>query len=186
MENIINDLQDWLNSNLTDLANTFQAAATEAELNAFEVDNNITLPQDFKAFYLKHNGQNAGDFGLTDMGEILNLQGIEREWNIWKKLNNENAFADSEAKCGEGVQPTWYDNLWIPFTADGNGNHYCLDLNPTSEGNIGQVITLWTDFSRRKVVAPSFEAFLIQYVEDLKNGKFNYDPELTFLERIPE
>lgn len=186
MNNIINELQDWLNSNLTDLSNTFQTGASDEELTSFEEKNNITLPIDFKAFYKTHNGQNSGDFGLTDMGEILNLQGIEREWNIWKKLKDENVFSDNSAKCATGIQNTWYDKLWIPFTADGNGNHYCIDLNPTNEGTLGQVISLWTDYSSRKIIATSFEAFLNQYVSDLKAGKFNYDPELTFLERIPE
>ena len=186
MENIVQELSQWLSEHISDLVDTLQEGISESEINNFESQYNITLPEDFKAFYLLHNGQKSGDFGLTDMGEILNLQGIEREWNIWKKLREDSIFPDSSAKCDNGIQQTWYDKLWIPFTADGNGNHYCLDLNPTEEGTFGQVISLWTDYGNRNIIAPSFQAFMEQYLADLKAGKFNYDSELTFLERIPQ
>jgi cell wall assembly regulator SMI1 len=57
---------------------------------------------------------------------------------------------------------------------DGRGNHHCLDLEPAKEGRVGQIITMWHDDAERTIVAPSFQAWLQQYVEDLESNKLHF------------
>jgi cell wall assembly regulator SMI1 len=60
------------------------------------------------------------------------------------------------------------------FTSDGCGNHICIDLDPTEDGNFGQVIQMWHDSSNRELYASSFKEWINNYLNDLEQGKFVY------------
>ncbi|GME74129.1 unnamed protein product [Ambrosiozyma monospora] len=64
-------------------------------------------------------------------------------------------------------------NKWIPFAADGSGYNYCLDLDPTAEGSMGQVITMADDNFERNLLGTSFKDYFGKFVKDVYDGKYS-------------
>ena len=53
-----------------------------------------------------------------------------------------------------------------------------LDFEPAEGGNAGQVITFWYNSPERELVAPSFKAFIVDFVANIKNGTYVYTQEV--------
>ncbi|GJM32146.1 MAG: cell wall assembly protein [Saprospiraceae bacterium] len=174
MQNIFNRFKVWLEANCSSLLEDLGEGASEKDFKHLENLIGATLPEDFKAIYRVHNGQVYGEAGLLDSQEWLSLEAIEEEWKNWKGQHDEGAFKDKKPVADPEVKPDWWNPLWIPFTYDGGGNHYCIDLDPTSDGTRGQVITLWEEGEERMVLADSFSAWWDEYVGELEAGEYVY------------
>lgn len=135
--------------------------ATSSEINDLEKKLGVTLPKDFVECLKIHNGQYGHAEGLFSGLEFLSTKRILEEWTIWKGLFDYGDFNDLKSDSDKGINSKWWDMKWIPFTYNGSGDHLCLDLNPTEEGEIGQIITLWHDNGERKKKASSFSEWFI-------------------------
>ena len=140
-------------------------------LSDLESSLSILLPEDVKSFYRLCNGQSSFDYGIINGTELLSLERIKDEWNVWKDLLDAGHLIQDNGIDSAGIDPEicqfWWSPKWIPVTYDGGGNHDCLDLAPTAEGTIGQIITMWHDDDERKVVASGIRSWLQQYAERL-------------------
>ncbi len=159
-----------------DIDNALNPGAGEHEVLDAENKLQIKFPDDFVEFYQIHNGQDEMADYLFYGHELLSMQRIISEWKIWKQLYDKGTFVKNgqslKSKPDTGVKNDWWNPKWIPFTYDGRGNHYCLDLDPESEGTFGQVIVMYYDDPVRKICANSFTEFIKMYIEDLMNGNF--------------
>jgi len=153
---------------------------TESDIEKLEKTIGTKLPNDFKDFYKLHNGQN-NSAGLIESEELLSFDRIIDEWSVWKGLLDKKSFEKSgvpfESDADEGIKNIWWNKFWIPFTYDGSGNHYCIDLDPDKGGKVGQVIRMWHDDSERTLIADSFKEFISGYADDLSNGLMVYSEE---------
>jgi cell wall assembly regulator SMI1 len=130
-----------------------QKGVTKTALKAAEAALGVTLPDDVRAWFLRHDGAK----GEAIRGEeLLGLRHVVSQWKIWQGLLDKGTFADNRSKPARGVRPDWWNARWIPLTYDGAGNHDCLDLDPAKGGNVGQVIRMWHDDDPRPRVAPTF------------------------------
>jgi len=136
----------------------------------------VDLPKDFIDVLRIHNGQKGESAWLFDSQEFLSTHRIIEEFNIWKNLLN-NELKGKLSTADEGVKNDWYNINWIPFTTDGCGNHYCIDLSPSPTGKKGQVITLWYESSERELVSESFTQWFEEYIEELFTGELIYSKE---------
>jgi len=59
---------------------------------------------------------------------------------------------------------------WIPIAATGGGDSFSLDLDPPAAGTVGQMFYFDHETGPTAIAAPSFTAWLTQYVEDLERG----------------
>lgn len=184
MKELIENLKKWLKENIPHLENPFQNGANREELNKLEEKLHVQLPEDFKSFYILCNGQNADAPYITPLGELLSLEGISFQWELWKSLMDNAVFQNNFSEPDKGIKNDWYNLKWIPVTYDGSGNHLCIDLDPADGGNVGQVITMWHDSPERERVAGSFTEWLALFVDQLNEGYFRYDEEMGNLERL--
>lgn len=132
--------------------------ASEAAIQRAEKALGVALPDDFRASYKRHDG--GGSEYILEGREFLSLEGIVRQWRIWKDLYDSGTFEDTNSEPARGVKDDWWNPKWIPFTYDGSGNHHCIDLDPGKGGRLGQVILMWHDSEERPVEAKSFSDFL--------------------------
>jgi len=72
-------------------------------------------------------------------------------WTVWKQLFDNGNFNNYKSVTAEEIKTDWWNDKWIPINYDGNGNHYCIDRNPTSDGNYGLIIKMWHDSSEREL-----------------------------------
>jgi cell wall assembly regulator SMI1 len=168
-------LEEWLRVNAPELRATMQKGASEKQIATLEVYLGVTLPNDYREFLKLCNGQTEeAEFGFFN-GELLSTKGIKFQWGIWKRLLDEGSFDTSKSKPDPGIRNDWWNPRWIPFTHDGGGNHRCLDLQPSDEGTVGQVITMWHDSQERELIFPHFTAWLEHVLEGLESGQIVFD-----------
>ena len=168
--------KQWLSLNYSDGLIDLNPPATDYEIEELTKILGVELPNDFLNVLRTHNGQKGESDWLFDSQEFLSTHRIIEEFNTWKNLLN-TQFQGKSSTPDEGVKNDWWNTNWIPFTSDGCGDHYCLDLSPTNTGTKGQIITLWYESSEREIVAPSFSLWFEEYVEQLYSGELIYSEE---------
>ena len=168
--------KQWLSLNYSDGLIDLNPPATDYEIEELTKILGVELPSDFLNVLRTHNGQKGESAWLFDSQEFLSTHRIIEEFNTWKNLLNTQLQGKSSTPY-EGVKNDWWNTNWIPFTSDGCGDNYCLDLSPTNTGTKGQIITLWYESSEREIVAPSFSLWFEEYVEQLYSGELIYSEE---------
>lgn len=100
---------------------------------------------------------------------------------------NDGVFVyDGEAITSDpdpGIKNDWWNPKWIPITADGCGDNFCIDMDPAEAGRAGQIISMWHDAGWREIKSNSFENWIIQYASDPKSGKYIYEEQLGVWEK---
>jgi cell wall assembly regulator SMI1 len=126
-----------------------------------------------------HDGQKHGLLPLVEPWILLKSKQIIEQRNRLIKLflDSNNFDIDAEVETIGFVKPDVWNRNWIPFAADGAGNFLCVDCDPDKGGEIGQVILWASDPPYVEVIAPSYRAWLEQFVSDLEAGKFKWDTE---------
>lgn len=176
MEDLWQRFTAWLRQHAPGLLTELNEGASEAELQQL-TDIIGVVPPDVMAFYRIHNGQRSNASGLFEGEELLSTGRMLAEWKIWNDLLTDGTFEGNTSEPAAGVRPAWWNPRWLPFTYNGAGDHYCLDLDPAPEGKPGQIIRMWHDDGARPREAPSFRAWMTRYVEGLEAGDYAYSQE---------
>jgi cell wall assembly regulator SMI1/ankyrin repeat protein len=152
--------------------------ATDAQLQEVETATGLKLPADFVAAYTIHNGNQDGPDDLSPPPEpskagyfLLATEDIVAEWRSWKQLLDGGEFAGRQSGPDRGIRDAWWHFGWLPFALNGGGDSYCLDLAPTPDGKVGQVITMSHETAERKLLTPSFAQWLADLAESLEGGE---------------
>jgi len=172
-------IKEWISKNFPPILDTLNEGATDDDICKLESELGVKLPTDFIEFYKVHNGQSWTHLSLFDSDRLLSTDEIIREWSGWNsvlpeinaiciEMSGKPASSDPEP----GIKDYWWNAAWIPITANGSGDNYCIDLDPTPEGTKGQIIRMWHDMPWRELVAPSFKDWILKYVADLENGVY--------------
>ena len=186
MKDVWQRIDKWLEVNAPQILDTLQPGASDEEIHEVEDFLSIEFPDDVKDSYRIHNGQSAGDVGFINGLEFLSLERIKDEWGIWKGLLDSGDFEGWESEPENEIRADWWNPKWIPLTFDWGGNHDCLDLAPTEEGNMGQIISMWHDDAVRQVMAKSFRSWLEQFANDLEAGRYALSEEYGGLVSIDD
>ena len=175
-------IESWIKNNHPVMFSTLNAGATTQELIELESAIGINLPEDFKTFLSIHNGQIWTHLNLFNGDRLSSNEDIIRDWKNWKEAMPEidamviEMFDKNASKArsspAKGIKDDWWNPAWIPITADGSGDSFCIDLDPTSEGTNGQIIRMYHDDPSRELIAPSFRSWIETYTTDLENGVY--------------
>lgn len=168
--------KQWLTLNYSDGLLDLNPPATNEEIEELKNALGVDLPDDFISVLKIHNGQKGDSAWLFDSQEFLSTHRIIEEFNTWKNLL-ESELQEKISTPDDGVKSDWWNVNWIPFTSDGCGDHYCIDLSPTASGTKGQIITLWYELAEREIVSKSFSSWFDEYIEQLYSGDLVYSKE---------
>lgn len=168
--------KQWLTLNYSDGLLDLNPPATNEEIEELKNTLGVDLPDDFISVLKIHNGQKGDSAWLFDSQEFLSTKRIIEEFNTWKNLL-ETELQGKISTPDDGVKSDWWNTSWIPFTSDGCGDHYCIDLSPTANGTKGQIITLWYELAEREIVSKSFSSWFDEYIEQLYSGDLVYSKE---------
>ena len=169
--------KEWLKANYNDGIADLNPGASDEEIKELENTIGLALPKDYIEVLKMHNGQKGESAWLFDSQEFLSTTRIIDEWNNWNKFSSSDEFPKTSINADLGVKAQWWNKKWIPFSSNGSGDHYCMDLDPTPAGNNGQVITLWHDYEERELVSTNFKEWFVSYVDQLFTGDFFYSKE---------
>ncbi len=175
--------ENWLSENWTEGFSDLNSPANDKDILKLESDLNVKLPNDFIECLKIHNGQGNMAGGLIDNSEFLSTDAILDNWKVWYDLHNSGDFKGIYSEPDKGVKNDWWNPKWIPFS-NNNSNHYCLDLDPTSKGNYGQIISMYHDASNREIVSINFKSWFNSYVNDVCGGQYKYSEDFGGLTHI--
>jgi len=174
---IWNRFENWITKNASHLTSELNASASEDDIAKLEKTIGGKLPKEYINFLKIHNGQNCDSEGLIDTEELLSTERVIEEWSVWKELLDKGDFKYSKSEPNKGVKSDWRSPKWIPITYDGSGNHYCIDIDPDTNGKSGQIIQMWHDSAERELVSSSFKEWISKYVNELEKGKYVYSED---------
>ncbi|MBL7738756.1 MAG: SMI1/KNR4 family protein [Chitinophagaceae bacterium] len=178
-------IETWIKVNHPAMLETLNVGATSQNFLELETLLEDNLPEDFKEFYSIHNGQSWTHLNLFDGDRLLSIEDIIRVWQGWKT-----ALPEIDANCRETfgqparsspdtrIKVDWWNLAWIPITANGSGDSYCIDLDPDSKGTSGQIIRMWHDDPSRELIATSFRDWIYTYINDLGKGVYETSDDI--------
>lgn len=183
VKGIWKQIESILKAQAPGIEKSLNKGATKQAIQKLETMCGVSLPDDFKASYLIHDGQKSerfpvadrpGQYSLIQEGtftdefyDFMPITYIMDEWESWKKLVDEGEFSGDESTPDAGIQSVWWHPAWIPFATNGGGDSLCLDLAPAKKGTKGQVISMNHETAKRQLIAPSFTQFLIKLADHL-------------------
>lgn len=157
----------WLGSCAPETAGQLRGPASEAELIALETRIGLRLPEDVRALYQLHDGQDeAVRLGVIYGLEFLTLSGIGREWDTWREVRDDPGYDPQDFDPYEDVfepglvQKAYTTPGWIPlFRCPGRSDYIGVDLNPAEHGSIGQVVNFGRDEPKKYAASKGLEDF---------------------------
>jgi cell wall assembly regulator SMI1 len=184
MEGLWQRIEDWMHRHAPESWQQLAPGATEEAIKRMEHILAITLPDDFRASYCRHNG--GYEVELVTSMKVLPVEDMIYHWQILTELLDDEDWAsmppyyfkDDGLGWETGpIQPVWWHPQWIPFGMDNAGNHSCLDMAPAPGGPIGQVIDWDHESGPSRVLFPSFHQLLRAFAEQLGALQMNKLPE---------
>lgn len=152
--------------------------ATELEIQSVEKQMNLIFPEQLRALYLLHNGENENGPGLFFGLPFLTLEDMLQEWKIWADLEEEYALeGDSYSIPTNYIKERYINRNWIPISKDYGGNHIGIDNDPDVKGSCGQVINFGRDEEIKYVIAEQLSDLLEFINHTLKNKKYTIHHE---------
>ncbi len=140
----------------------------------------MTFPRELRESLRRHDGSTAGGWRG---GDLLSLEGIQSERQIWMDLLQGGDFDDNQdhnEHSGQ-VQPGWWNAGWIPLHADGGGNGYVIDTTPGQAGQVGQVLFMDHEVGPSEVMFSSLGSYLEDVLGELSSGEWVYSGEYDSL-----
>jgi len=186
--NTLDKIKQWIKIHSPAVLEQLEDPASNKDIQIVESAIGIKLPGEFKTLLQTHNGE-QGSFEtlLGDGNALLSCAGILEAYNLerkhceishtdllqkqeWKELALEDLISVSGA-----VHPHESHEKWIPITSMNGDVLRYIDYDPAPSGDQGQIIEVDFQSGSWKVIAPSFEALLEQYFQDLTNGQYTVD-----------
>lgn len=167
-------LLHWITQNAPELEIELNGGASLTEIQRLEEKIGHKLPEDFRNFYSSHNGQkqSTGRDGLIHGDSILSISEIITVWDGWEEFRKLPFYSEFVADPNPGLKADWWNSLWIPFTSNGGGDSYCIDLDPSDSGKKGQVLRLIHDEPQRTIHGHSFSDWIDGYLAQLASGVY--------------
>lgn len=157
----------------------FQAEqAKKSEIDALAAKIGYKLPEDFKEHLMMFNEYQSVVFFEY---KALSISEIYDNWRLLTSLKSQGEFeflTPWYIKEKAPVKFSWWEEGWIPFAEDDNGNLICIDLVPNKKGEKGQIFYWETVGGPGMPEAKSFIDFVKDYRKALEKGKFNFDKDL--------
>ncbi|MBM7648082.1 cell wall assembly regulator SMI1 [Bacillus ectoiniformans] len=166
--------EDWLRLNCPDALDTLNPGASESEISKVEEEISLIFPQGLKELLSIHNGQKDEGIGVLGNYYLLSLEEILETWKTMSQLLEKGSFSDFEAvePVGPVKKDYWWNPKWISIATNGFGDDICLDLDPDTGGNTGQIITFWHDWEERRVISKSLEEWFMDILSKLDEGTY--------------
>jgi len=200
MEIVMENLVAWIRENASDVLLHLNEGASTDDLKAVESETGLKIPDDYKEFLSRHDGEDGNSwlalFG--DGNQLLSCKSIISQHQLDQEIGAQ--FYDPELetidfwkdRTSRGVifvrgpvKPLTLHPYWLPMTCmNGNVFRY-FDYDPAPGGIPGQIIEVDPESCSYEVLANSFSDLVGNYLDDINNGVFEVDDE-HFIERIIE
>jgi cell wall assembly regulator SMI1 len=149
----------------------FNEGCSDAEIKEAEKVLKLSLPEDYRAFLKRSNGQ-SDPYLLTFPPDQIVFLSIREVTQLWNELNEyrDHQFMD-ETQFDDRVRVVLYHPGRIPIAYNESGGaHLFLDYIPGPKGKEGQLVFNINE-ADLVVLEDSFDDLLQSYVHLLETGK---------------
>ncbi len=114
-----------------------------------------------------------GLFGVISKGEWCSLSNVRKHLQTLRTGNFDDSLLPTDFNPIGPMKPVSWSDGWIPISDPHSGDHLCLDLDPPSDGQHGQLFDFWIEYvGPWRFVASSFEDFLHKLVKHVLSGHY--------------
>jgi cell wall assembly regulator SMI1 len=177
LDHVVALLARWLTDAGMTMAEIFGPPARSEELAEVETALGRPLPDDYRRFLTTVGGQRfiatGADGGhLMQLVRNIEILGPAHALGEWRSMAEWGDDAPGPIAALGPVKALFKNKRWLPITCIfGSSQYHCLDLDPDAGGAVGQVIWIADDDEERRVVAPSFTAFLALLARALEDAE---------------
>lgn len=165
----------WLGSNANNILESLQGPANITEISKLEELAGTTLPQQLVEFYSQHNGINPDCYANLIYGiNFIPIENTIEQISNYESLNDQQPLKYADTEIDSSYT---FGKKRVPIADDSGTCLLCVDLDPSENGILGQVILLDYDSSAALKLANSIEELLEKFAEDLESGKYTLLPE---------
>lgn len=183
-------IHTWLGEHAPKILNTLNPGASNDEIAAAEKAIGVSLPVAWKDLYAQHNGLNStsNQSNLFHALDFLPLKAVLTE----RELIAGGGAPEPVKAADAGIETHDIRNQhWVPIANDWGDVSILVDLQPGSGGTLGQVIATDLVYRVAIMLAPSMEAFIKNFADDLEQGLYSLNQEALadgneFLDCAPE
>ncbi len=168
-------IEDWLREHTPERLTLLGEPATREAVESLQgALGDMRLPREFVDAWSAHDGERIDQPETLVRGrQLLPIGAILSEWETMRESAKDNPY---EVEAEAGIRPSYWEDGWVPFVLLGGASDYhCIDLSPTSDGTPGQIIAVYHDLTRRRVVAPDLVTYFAVVLERLRRGE-NAEP----------
>jgi cell wall assembly regulator SMI1 len=155
--------------------NPLHPGAAGSQMGETETTLNLTLPEDFRTSYEKHDGSGSFFPAVDTSRYLMPLSEVVEHWKMLGGNLDAGEFAGIEVTADIGIAPVFWNKAWIPFVSNGGGDYCVLNLAPGEQGVIGQIVSFNHENGERWLVAPSLRTWLWDLVQELQSGRLRYE-----------
>lgn len=166
-------VQQWLQNNAPEIANSLRPPASEGDLAEL---GKYTQHVDILDYLRVNDGQKSFDLSFIFPGYVLlSCKGITDEIKsdrdlIQECIDLEYTFDPPESIPPGFIRPDFKNPHWIPIASDIAGAYIYIDLDPDELGTKGQVILWCVDTTLRYVISQSLNEFYLHLERLLVSG----------------
>ena len=157
------------------VASSFLEPATEEEIDLLRCNVGRELPQELVDLYKTSKGQDPEKYANFAYGvAMLSIGQTSSLVEKYSHVGDGNVLSYTDK--GIDKEYTFGKNR-IPIADDCASCLICVDLNPTEEGSLGQVILIDYDYKVALKLAVSLADFISNFKKDLANNKYCLDED---------
>jgi cell wall assembly regulator SMI1 len=159
MDELLKRLEHWLAEHRKRyLSKGLRPGAAKAALDKLEKALGLPVPAELRTLLGWHDGQKVGSVGR-----------FEENWLLMSAERIVAAAAD----LNERAEETGWGPKWVPFLDDDEGDYLCLDTGKQP----APVRAYYLANTEHKVIAPSLQAWLEDFVTAVEAGLYHEEPE---------
>jgi len=156
--------------------------ASDEEIESLQRDVTMALPFGVKETYLLFNG--SDNHWVLGLGYLASLDQVRQIRQMYLDNRQKGQLtSDSHARPPNTIRKMWWNPMWIPILDTAGGSVYCVDLDPTEFGIVGQFIRFSIEEGPIEVLANSFEDYVCRFAEELEKGQYYFDSEEATIKR---
>lgn len=170
----IEDYISELKRQLPDIEERLNIGANARELEELEEKVQCKLPPEIKELYARGNGEKSFVYtGFIAGLAFMPLEQVLSEIDYLKSFDDEMMVMGTAKIKEDSVK----NHIWIPFAFDGSRAFIAIDLTPSGEGNVGQIITIDYEYDNCYLLADSLEDLFEKMTAWLQQGILIIDNE---------
>jgi cell wall assembly regulator SMI1 len=170
----------WLAANAPEILAGLRPGATEGAIKATESEMGLALPEEARACYRIHDGQEVAPGGtpLDFLGGLAwnSLTAMLDARRAQAELASRGDFVMHEGTTHAYLVKPRYHPKWVPLFQGGLHGGMVYEGLDLSTEPVGQVMLWLSESDHRGVLASSFREWLTTFIDQLDAGNWSHVP----------